>query len=195
MKKIVVFLGHPRVKSYCGALAESYVHGAREAGAHVTYVKLIDLKFDAVGAHDYRGAPPLEKDLQKMQTLITNADHLVFVYPTWWGSPPALLKGFFDRVLTSGFAFKYRSDGMGWHKLLKGRSARIITATGGPWALNHFIYHAPGIRMIKWASLWFSGIWPVRVSEFNGLNTKWVSPTKKEQWIQKAKRIGARDAR
>lgn len=195
MKKIVVILGHPRATSYCDELALSYTRGARKAGARVKYVKLIDLHFDAVKAHDYRGAPALERDLVEMQKLITWADHIVFVYPTWWGSAPALLKGFLDRVLTSGFAFKYRKDGLGWHKFLKGRSARLITTTGGPWVLNHVVYRAPGIKMLKWASLWFSGIWPVRVTEFNGLNTKWVSHAKKSRWIVKAERIGKRDAR
>lgn len=195
MKNILVILGHPRVKSYCGDLASAYVSGARRAKADVKYVKLIDLKFDAVGAHDYKGASGLEADLVKMQKAILWAEHIVFVYPTWWGSAPALLKGFLDRVLTSGFAFKYRKNGWGWHRYLKGRSARIITTTGGPWVLNHIIYRAPGIHMIKWAALWFSGIGPTRVSEFSSLNAPWTSNEKKKRGIEKARRLGERDAR
>ncbi len=194
-KRVLVLLGHPRVKSYCAELAAAYVRGVRKGGADVKYVKLIDLHFDAIGAHDYRSAPSLERDLVKMQQLIKWCEHFVVVYPTWWGSAPALLKGFFDRVLTSGFAFKYREDGWGWEKLLKGRSARIITTTGGPWALNHFIYHAPGIKSLKWATFWFSGIWPVRVAEFNGLNTKWMTEVKRKRWIKDVEQIGERDAR
>lgn len=193
--KILVILGHPRVKSYCGALADAYVHGARSRKATVRYVKLADLKFDAVGAYDYRGAPPMEKDLVKMQKLIQWAEHIVFVYPTWWGSAPALLKGFLDRILTPGFAFKYRANGLGWHKLLKGRSARVITTTGGPWVLNHIVYRAPGIKMMRWASLWFSGFWPICVTEYSSLNTKWISAEKKTRWLEHAQRVGEKDAR
>lgn len=194
-KKILVLLGHPRVVSYSGELARSYVHGARRAGANVKYVKLADLHFDATGAHDYRGAPPLERDLKHMQQLIMWAEHIVFVYPTWWGGPPALLKGFLDRIITPGFAFKYRADGWGWHKYLKGRSARLITTMGGPWLLNHFVYGAPGIKMLKWATLWFTGIWPVRVTEFTSLNTRWVTDKKRRRFMLQAKKIGIQDAR
>ena len=195
MKKILVILGHPRVKSYCGALADAYIKGAKLNKAIVKYVKLIDLKFDATGAYDSRGAPALESDLQKMQKLILWADHLVFVYPTWWGGPPALLNGFLDRVLTSGFAFRYRRGGWGWHRYLKGRSARLITTTGGPWALNHIIYRVPGIKMIQWAALWFVGISPTRVTEITSLNTPLTPHHKKVKWILKAERAGNRDAR
>lgn len=195
MKKILVILGHPRVKSYCGALADSYVKGARREGATVKYVRLSDLKFDAVGAYDYKGAPHLEADVQKMQKLILWADHIVVVYPTWWGSAPALLKGFLDRVLTSGFGFKYWKSGWGWHRYLKGRSARIITTTGGPWILNHFMYGAPGIRMIKWAAFWFCGIGPTRVTEFNSLNAPWTSSARKMRGITYALSLGESDAR
>jgi len=48
---------------------------------------------------------PLEPDLVAAQRDIHWAEHVVFVYPTWWGTYPALLKGFLDRVLTPGFAF------------------------------------------------------------------------------------------
>lgn len=195
MKKILVILGHPRVKSYCGTLAEEYIRGARRYKAQVKYVKLIDLKFDAIGAHDHKGAPPLEADLVKMQKLILWADHIVLVYPTWWGGPPALLKGFLDRVLTSGFAFKYRRGGWGWDRYLKGRSARIITTAGGPWALNHIIYRMPGVKMLRWATFWFSGIWPTRVTEISSLNTPWTRHSKKARWISRAERAGERDAR
>lgn len=193
-KKILVLLGHPRVKSYCGTLADAYSRGAKRGGAHVHYVKLADLDFDAVGAHDFRGAPPLEKDLVKIQQMIHWAEHIVVVYPTWWGTAPALLKGFFDRIFTPGFAFKYRADGLGWNKLLKGRSARIITTTGGPWILNHLVYRAAGIKALKWATFWFAGISPVYVSEFNGVNMKGMSEERKQHWVHQIEHAGTKDA-
>lgn len=183
------------MKSYCGALADAYVTEARRNKAKVVYIKLVDLKFDAVGAYDYKQSPALEPDLQKMQKLILWAEHIVFVYPTWWGGPPALLKGFLDRVLTPGFAFKYRRGNWKWDRLLKGRTARIITTTGGPWIINHLIYRVPGVKMIRWAALWFSGIGPTRVTEITSLNTPWTSEKKKSHLISRAERAGERDAR
>ena len=190
MKRILVILGHPKTESYSGSLAQAYVNGARKGDAIIKYVKLAELKFEAI-----RPKKELERDLQKMQKLILWAEHIVFVYPTWWGSAPALLKGFFDRVFTPGFAFRYRKNGLGWHRLLKGRSARMIVTTGGPWLLNHIAYHNSHINAIKWATLWFAGFWPVRVTEFNGLDTHWVHEKKRKRWLAKTEKIGRSDAR
>jgi NAD(P)H dehydrogenase (quinone) len=188
-KKIVVLLGHPNDRSFSGKMAEHYIKGAKLGKAQIKYVKLKDLKFDALNIRK-----ELEIDLKEMQKLILWSDHLVVVFPTWWGSAPALMKGFFDRVMTPGFAFKYRKDKLGWHKLLKGRSARIINVTGGPWLLNHLVYRNSAINSMRWATLWFAGFSPVRVTEFNGINTKWSSEKKRKSWLAKLEKVGERDA-
>ncbi len=185
-------LGHPKTRSFSGALADAYVRGTRNAGADVKYVKLSELDIDYL---TLKGFGHIEKDLKKMRELIIWAEEIVVVYPTWWGNMPALLKGFFDRVLAPGFAFSYYSNGFGWRKFLKGRSARIITVTGGPWVLNHWIYGSPGIKSLKWAMFWFSGIWPVRVSEFSGIDMKFTSAKTRERWIKQAEKIGERDGK
>ena len=194
MKKILVINGHPRAGSYCDALALAYVRGARKTGARVRYVKVRDLKFDALNREDMRKRE-LEHDLKKMQSAIRDSNHVVFVYPVWWGSMPALLKGFFDRIITPGFAFRYRKDGWGWHRLLKGRSARIIVTAGGPWILNHIAYHNSAINMTKWATLWFSGFGPVKVTEFPSIDTKWMTQKKRKRNIEDVEKVGEQDAK
>ena len=94
LKKILIINGHPDEKSFCFALAESYKKGADTNGAECRLVHLTDLQFNPVLTYGYRVVSELEPDLQKMQQYILQADHLVFVYPTWWGTYPALLKGF-----------------------------------------------------------------------------------------------------
>src|SRR5215468_10574011 len=66
---------------------------------------------------------PTEPSIAEAMELLEWADHIVFVFPTWWGTMPAALKGFLDRVLMPGFAFEEHEDGPGWTKLLTGRSA------------------------------------------------------------------------
>lgn len=73
-----------------------------------------------------------EDDIRKARALILWAEHLVFVYPTWWGTLPALLKGFLDRVLTPDFAFITCEGGTGYQGLLGGRSAQLITTMDTP---------------------------------------------------------------
>jgi len=83
---------------------------AIKANPNVQLVPLIDLKFIPILTYGYRKISELEPDLVQMQQDILWANHLVFVYPNWWATFPALLKGFIDRVFVSGFAFKYREN-------------------------------------------------------------------------------------
>ena len=71
-------------------------------------------------------------DIEQAREDILWAEHLVVQYPTWWASTPALLKGFFDRTLVPGFAYRYRDTGRGWDKLLAGRSARLLVTMDAP---------------------------------------------------------------
>ena len=82
----------------------------------------------------YAQIQPLEPDLLDAQASITWAQHLVWVYPIWWGGLPALLKGFLDRIFLPGFAFKYRPNSALWDRLLTGRSAELlVTMDSPPW--------------------------------------------------------------
>lgn len=107
-KRILLILGHPGATSFCAALAERYAQSALDAGHQVRQLRLGEMVFDPVLRQGYQQVQALEEDLSRAQSDILWAEHLTLVYPIWWGGIPALLKGFFDRVLLPGFAFKYR---------------------------------------------------------------------------------------
>jgi NAD(P)H dehydrogenase (quinone) len=68
-------------------------------------------------------------DIQREQARVERADLMIFLFPLWWGAPPAMLKGWFDRVLSYGFAYV---DGARFETgLFKGRSAMMCVSTGG----------------------------------------------------------------
>ena len=130
IKKLVI-LGHPDRASFCGHLADTYVAAARAAGHEVSLMALGELEFDPVLRLGYKQIQPLEPDLLQLQEAIREAQQLVFIYPNWWGSMPALLKGMFDRLLLPGFAFHYQSpDAIRWQRLLSGRTAQAIVTMG-----------------------------------------------------------------
>ena len=93
-KRILLILAHPAPQSFCHALAEQYVLGATQAGADIKQLTLSELNFDLSFQGYKTESAQLEPDLQEAQRLIQWAEHLVFVYPLWWGAMPALLKGF-----------------------------------------------------------------------------------------------------
>ncbi|MCB0926200.1 MAG: NAD(P)H-dependent oxidoreductase, partial [Mycobacterium sp.] len=155
---IVVVLGHPDSESLCGAIARAYSEGARSAGAAVREINLGEMTFDPVLRHGYRGVQPLEPDLVAAQEAIAWAGQVVFVYPNWWGSMPALLKGFVDRVFLPGFAFTYRENSQLWDRLLAGRRGRLLVTMDSPPWYYRWVVGQPGHRMMRRAILGFSGI-------------------------------------
>jgi len=106
-KRVLVILGHPSTDSLCGALASSYTAAAGNAGHEVRRINLAEQSFDPLLRHGYAEPQKLEPDLVNAQAQLKWANHVVFVYPTWWGSMPALMKGFIDRTFLPEFAFKY----------------------------------------------------------------------------------------
>lgn len=181
-KNITVILGHPDASSFCGALAEMYVQSASNVGHSVRYFKLGEIAFDPILHHGYNQRQELEPGLLDIQNAITWADHLVFVYPTWWGAMPALLKGMFDRVFLPGYAFKYRQNSQFWDKLLVGRSAHaIVTMDTPPWYYR-LVYSMPGHHQMKKTILEFSGIKPVKLTSFGPI--RHANEKQRNKWLQ-----------
>ena len=189
-KRITVILGHPDTSSFCGALANRYVETAQRAGHEVQLFRLGEITFDPVLRHGYHQRQALEPGLEAIREAISWAEHLVFVYPIWWGAMPAILKGMFDRIFLPGYAFKYRQDSVWWDRLLSGRSAHVIaTMDTPPWYFRLF-YTRPGHHQIRKTILEFCGIRPVTITSFGPVRG---APEKKmSQWLDKVARAAER---
>ena len=148
-KKVFLILGHPDKESYCGALAHSYIKGAEKAGIEIRTLYLGQAKFDPILHHGYSIIQELEPDLLKAQENIKWADHIVFIYPTWWGVMPALLKGFLERIMLPGFAYKFHENDQKWEKLLGNKSARLIVTMNAPGWVYNTLNRAVGHRLMK----------------------------------------------
>lgn len=189
-QKIMVILGHPEVDSLCGALASSYAQSARAAGADVRLLALGALQFNPLLDARHGGDQPLEPDLVAAQADLLWAEHLVWVYPIWWGAMPALMKGFLDRVLLPGFAFKYRKGSSLWDKLLKGRSAELlVTMDSPPWYFR-WVTRMPGHHQMKKAILEFCGISPVRIHSFGPV--RGADAIQQAKWLSRVAQLGGR---
>lgn len=189
-KKVLIILAHPRKNSLCAALAAAYRRGAVVAGAELKELLLPDMQFDPLVRTPRPEEQPLEDDLKAAQEAILWAEHLVFVYPTWWGTYPALLKGFIDRVFTSGVAFRYRKDSPWWDRLLAGRSGHIITTMDAPPLFDRLVNRWPGINGLKRAVLHFCGVKPVRVTALGPVRAS--SQARRDEWIRRVESLGRR---
>lgn len=106
MKKILIINGHPDKESFNFALSESYKKGAEKSNATIELINIRELDFNPNLEFGYRKKSELEPDLLDAQAKLKWADHVVWIYPVWWSSVPAIMKGFIDRILLPGFAFK-----------------------------------------------------------------------------------------
>jgi len=187
---ILIIHGHPVKDTFSSCLIESYKEGAKQSGVDLKVLKLNELQFNINFTSGYRGNQDLETDLVMSQKLIKWADHLVFIYPNWWSTFPALIKGFIDRTFLPGFAFNYKEGVLKWDKLLKGRSARLIITMDTPIWYYRFKLGKPGHRAMKKGILEFCGIHPVKITTIGSMRKS--SDKQRNKWIRKVKKLGER---
>lgn len=180
-KKIFILAGHPDTDSMCCELADSYAKGASESGNEVRRTNLGDMKFDPILHKGYRVIQELEPDLKKFQEDVRWCEHLVIIYPSWWSTMPALLKGLFDRSWLPGFAYKFKPNGLGWNRLLKGRTARVFVTSDSSPLLARFLF-GDNTNEIQDGILWFSGI-STQMKKCGPM--KKISPEKRAKWVSK----------
>lgn len=188
MKKILLINGHPDAESFNVAIAQAYKKGAIEAGAEVQEIKVAELNFNPNLQFGYRKRTELEPDLLDAQQKIKWADHLVWIYPVWWGGLPALLKGFIDRVFLPGFAFQKRENSVWWDKYLTGKSARIICTMDQPAWYYWLVYRQPSTNAMKKTTLEFCGIKPVRVTSIGPVRLS--KDSYRQQWLDRVRQLG-----
>lgn len=191
-KKIVLLLGHPNPGATLSSeFALLYESAAKKAGHEVKRFNLADLKFDPILHQGYKAVQELEPDLKTLQDAIRWCDHLVVIYPNWWQTMPALLKGLFDRMWLPGFAFNMRKNRqgkqtIGWYKRMKGKSARAIVLSGShPWLI--FLFFGDYTNEIKMGILWFAGF-KVKVTRMGP--TDQAPEWKKNEWRRKMVHLG-----
>ena len=187
MKKVLIINGHPDKESFCHALNQSYKKGALAKGREVQDIILADLAFNPILMYGYRKRTELEPDLLEAWKKIQWADHIVWIYPTWWASPPALLKGFIERVFLPGFAFEYQEKSPFPKKLLTGKTSEIISTMDSPVPYYKWIVKDIGGKMMRRDIGAFCGIKNIRTTYLATIKTS--TPEQREKWLNKIEKL------
>lgn len=195
---VLVVVGHPLAGSFTHALARAYADAATAAGAHVTVLDLASTPFPhdpsdrrELAAHD--GATDhLDPAVAAMVAQVRAADHLVVLHPQWWGTYPAVLKAFLDRVLLPGVAFRYTSGHVP-RRLLEGRTARTFMTMDAPRAWNLLAYRDAAGASLGRATLAFCGYRLVGRTTFPSV--RFSTSERRARWLDRAAQLARSDVR
>lgn len=189
--KIVIINGHPDKESYNFALAKAYRKGAVKSGAEIEEIVIRDLDFNPNLQFGYRKRTELEPDLLQAQETLKWADHIVWFYPVWWGSVPAIMKGFLDRVLLPGFAFKKREGSLWWDKYFTGKTSRIICTLDQPAWYYKWFNGSPSHTAMSKLTMKFVGVKSVKITSIGPIR---LSKDKfREKWLRKIEKLGEKN--
>ncbi len=191
MSNILVVQSHPdiSVPHYCHALADAYCEGARSGGHEIRLIDLGNTDVPILRSQaEWESADAIPEFVSAAQSDIEWSDHIVFIYPLWLGSMPALLKAWLEQVLRPDFAFNIVPNGQGWEAKLGGRSARIVITMGMPALVYRWFFFSHSLRSFERNILKFGGIKPVRHSLIGMVESK--SPKPRKRWLARMKRLG-----
>ncbi|MCL2305088.1 MAG: NAD(P)H-dependent oxidoreductase [Planctomycetaceae bacterium] len=143
MMKTLIYLAHPKPGSFNHAIAETVCQTLKELGHEPILHDLYAERFDPVLPVEELTLrnEELPESLKKYQAEVQDARGLVFVHPNWWGSPPAILGGWLDRVLRFGFAYRFTEKGP--IPLLGDKIVQVFTTSNTPREIELNVYHDP----------------------------------------------------
>ncbi len=185
---ILIILGHPGPKSFNHALAFGAYDALHNDGHHVILHDLCAEDFDpllpAQEIPESGSMPPL---IQKHCEELKSADGIIIIHPNWWGQPPAILKGWIDRVFRPGIAYRFE-EGDGGEGipigLLKARAAIVLNTSNTPEAREKEAFGDPLEAIWKRCIFDLCGVRNVYRRMFNVL----VTSTREQRlaWIEEA---------
>ena len=188
-ESILIINGHPHVGDhYVTALADAYERGAREAGFKVDRIDVAKLNVTPLQdpAEFYEASDdPLTLD---GQAKITAADHVVLLFPMWFGGLPAYTRAYIERLGGGGF-FLSESEETEWPKaMMKGKSVRIVMTMGMPSAAYRMIFGSFSLRGLERSIFGISGFHPIRHTLIGMVED--MKDEGRRNWLSKMEEMG-----
>jgi putative NADPH-quinone reductase len=189
--KVTVILAHPDPKSFNHAIAAAALDTLSTVGHDVRLHDLYAEGFDPIVlASEIPTDAALPGAIATHCEEIADADGIVVVHPNWWGQPPAILKGWIDRVLRPGVAYRFNEGDGGEgvpEGLLKARTALVLNTSNTAREREQAVFGDPLQRI--WVDCVFGlcGVTDVRRRMFNVVVTS--APAQREQWLAETKEL------
>lgn len=189
--KVSVILGHPYENSFNAAIAERVVKTLRKNGHKVIFHDLYRENFNPVIPKEELISDQTKDSLVELhQQEIRETDGIIIVHPNWWGQPPAMLKGWIDRVLRENVAYTFPEGDNGGGLpigLLKAKIGLVFNTSNTPEKREIEKFSDPLNRLWKDCIFDFCG-----VSRFDRIMFRVVadsSNAKREEWLNQSENM------
>jgi NAD(P)H dehydrogenase (quinone) len=131
--KHAIIITHPRTSSFTASVADAYAGACKALGQSTVIRDLYRIGFDPclkAGELPFADSFQPEPDVMIERNLLKDCDVFAFFYPLWLNTPPAMVKGYLERVF--GFGFAYGADRHSYSPLLTGRKLISFSSSGAP---------------------------------------------------------------
>ena len=183
---VLVILGHQHAGSFCHAIAAAVVEQLKAAGHRGNYHDLYEERFDPILRHEEIASDaPLDPVLCDHVAQVKAAGGYVVVHPNWWGQPPAVLKGWIDRVLRQGQVYEFAAEGV--VGLLRGKRAVVFTTSNTPRDDELRLFGDPLENLWKTCIFGFCGVEDFLRRNFEPIILS--TPQQRADWLDEVRRI------
>jgi putative NADPH-quinone reductase len=185
--QVLVVLGHQHQGSFNHAIAQTVAETLKENGHEVVLHDLYAEGFDPILPHEeIPKDAPVDPAVRAHCDELLQADGIVVVHPNWWGQPPAMLKGWVDRVIRQGVAYRFGEKGavIG---LLTGKRAVVITTSNTPRDMELELFGDPLENLWKNCIFRFCGVQDFYRRNFESIVVS--TPEQRAGWLEETREI------
>jgi NAD(P)H dehydrogenase (quinone) len=190
-RAVSIILAHPGRESFNHAIAQTAITTLKQNGHQVVFHDLYAERFDPLLPMDEipreAGLPP---EVASHCAEIARADGIIIVHPNWWGQPPAILKGWVDRVMRPGIAYQFlegdQGDGIPVG-LLKARAALVFNTSNTPAEREARVFGDPLETLWKNCIFGLCGVGTFRREMFNVVVTS--TPEQRQAWLATVREV------
>lgn len=188
---ILMIVAHPNKDSFNHAIARSARAVLQSRGHDIFFHDLYEEGFDPLmRSHELLTDAPIARDLGHHCEELASADGIIVVHPNWWGQPPAMLKGWIDRVIRPGVAYRF-AEGDGGEGvpvgLLRARAAVVFNTSNTPPAREMRVFGDPLESLWKKCVFGFCGVQQIHRETFSVIVTS--TPEQRAQWLKRVDEV------
>jgi putative NADPH-quinone reductase len=166
MMKVLLINCNPKAQSLCDYIIDKYSISYENTESKILNLKQLQFNYN------FQENAIDENDIVIARGLIAKSDHIVFAFPLWWGSFPAIFKAFIDRIFISGFSYRYIKGKQIPQKLLTGKTASLAITMDSPVWYYMYFKGARAEKVLKDDILGFCGIRTTDVIRIGNVRSK-----------------------